>query len=545
MLKISLASLVLSAVALAAPSQDIVETAVANGSFKSLTAAVRSAGLVKALRGDGPFTVFAPTDAAFAQLSAKPDRAALQRILKFHVIPGRVTASALLSMNRAQTLNGQRLEFRLDGGRLQVNGGTVTTANLECSNGIIHVIDRVLMPEERTLVEIAASNKSFRTLVAAVEAADLTDALSGDGPFTVLAPTDAAFAKLPRGALANLLKPENKQKLIQILKYHVIAGRASAAEAIVLRNAKTLLGKEVNFEYSGGRLRVQGAHVVLADVFGRNGVIHAIDTVLLPPDAATERAAAIPALLELAIERGATLFNDGQVEACAAIYEVAAAGAIAAGSEHAPALREAMAVKSSARDRAWALRRVFDRILTTPAKPKKTAFQPIMEAPLPAGFPKPGPEGEIVVKRYPRYRMARAKGGMFSFGTLFQHIKKNKIEMTAPVEMTMEDEPRRGSMGQRDMAFLYASTKLGTTGQDGRVDVTDVKPLTVVSVGLRGPMNAAKLAEAKEKIALRLKDGDWKRAGDWRLLGYNSPMIRADRRYYEVQLPVQPNGRPD
>ena len=293
MRRISLASLVLSAVALAAPSQDIVETAVANGSFKSLTAAAKAAGLVKALQGDGPFTVFAPSDAAFAKLQAKPDRAALQRILKFHVIPGRVTASALLSMNRAQSLNGQRLEFRLDGGRLRVNGATVTNADIECSNGVIHVIDSVLLPEERTLVEIAASNESFSTLVAAIKAAGLAEALSGDGPFTVLAPTNAAFAKLPRGVVADLLKPENKQKLIQILKYHVIAGRASAAEAIVLRKAKTLLGKEVNFDYSGGRLRVQGANVVLADLFGRNGLIHAIDTVLLPPDAATERAAAM------------------------------------------------------------------------------------------------------------------------------------------------------------------------------------------------------------------------------------------------------------
>ena len=214
MRKISLASLVLSAVALAAPSQDIVETAVANGSFKSLTAAAQSAGLVKALQGDGPFTVFAPSDAAFAKLEAKPDRAALQRILKYHVIPGRVTASALLSMNRAQTLNGQRLEFRLDGGRLQVNGATVTSANIECSNGIIHVIDSVLIPEERTLVEIAAANKAFGTLVAAVKAAGLAEALSGDGPFTILAPTNAAFAKLPRGVVPDLLKPENKQKLI-------------------------------------------------------------------------------------------------------------------------------------------------------------------------------------------------------------------------------------------------------------------------------------------------------------------------------------------
>jgi hypothetical protein len=231
------------------------------------------------------------------------------------------------------------------------------------------------------------------------------------------------------------------------------------------------------------------------------------------------------------------MYNHGNKAACAAIYEVAASAAIALGADESDELRRAIAVRP-AREQAWALRRVFDRMLT---QPKKTAFEPIMEAPLPEGFPKPGPVGEIVVKNYPRYRMARAEGGMFAFGTLFQHIKKNKIEMTAPVEMTMDGDMRRS-----DMAFLYASTELGKTGQDGRVEVTDVQPLTVVSVGLRGPMNATKLAEAKREIELRLKrDGEWKRAGDWRLLGYNSPMIRADQRYYEVQLPVQSVSRPD
>ena len=98
-------------------------------------------------------------------------------------------------------------------------------------------------------------------------------------------------------------------------------------------------------------------------------------------------------------------------------------------------------------------------------------------------------------------------------------------------------------MGQKDMAFLYARTDLGDIGQDGKVEVVDVDALTVLSIGLRGPMSPARLAEAKREIELRLKrDGAWTRAGEWRLMGYNSPMIPADQRFYELQLPVTPRG---
>ena len=136
----------------------------------------------------------------------------------------------------------------------------------------------------KTVVEIAAGNKDFSTLVAAVKAADLVETLSGKGPFTVFAPTNEAFAKLPKGTVEELLKPENKAKLTSILTYHVVAGKVLAADAIKLdgKNAKTVNGQEIAIKVKEGKVMINDATVTAADIVGSNGVIHVIDTVLLP-----------------------------------------------------------------------------------------------------------------------------------------------------------------------------------------------------------------------------------------------------------------------
>jgi uncharacterized surface protein with fasciclin (FAS1) repeats len=136
----------------------------------------------------------------------------------------------------------------------------------------------------KTVVEIAAGNKDFSTLVAAVKAAGLVETLSGKGPFTVFAPTNAAFAKLPKGTVEELLKPENKAKLTSILTYHVVAGKVMAADAIKLdgKNAKTVNGQEIAIKVMDGKVKINDATVAAADIVGSNGVIHVIDTVLLP-----------------------------------------------------------------------------------------------------------------------------------------------------------------------------------------------------------------------------------------------------------------------
>lgn len=135
------------------------------------------------------------------------------------------------------------------------------------------------------IVDTAVGAKSFTTLVAAAKAGGLVEALKGDGPLTVFAPTDEAFAKLPEGTIASLLKPENKAKLVEILKYHVVAGKVMAADVVKLDSADTLAGKKVAIKVDGGKVMVNKSTVVKADIVCDNGVIHVIDTVLLPPAA--------------------------------------------------------------------------------------------------------------------------------------------------------------------------------------------------------------------------------------------------------------------
>jgi uncharacterized surface protein with fasciclin (FAS1) repeats len=173
-----------------------------------------------------------------------------------------------------------------DGG-VRIDGAHVETADILCTNGVIHVIDAVLLPETRTLVEVAAANRSFSTLVAALEAAELKQVLSGEGPFTVLAPTDEAFARLPEGALDDLLRPENRQRLVEVLKQHVVSGRVYADQALAAGGVETLLGRHLALKGEGSAQggegpRIGGAGLVLTDVEASNGVIHVIDTVLLP-----------------------------------------------------------------------------------------------------------------------------------------------------------------------------------------------------------------------------------------------------------------------
>lgn len=135
---------------------------------------------------------------------------------------------------------------------------------------------------DKDIVEVAASAGSFKTLVAAVQAAGLVDVLKGDGPLTVFAPTDAAFAKLPTGTVENLLKPENKDKLISVLTYHVVPGRVTAGEVVKLSSAKTVNGRALRINAKDGKVMVDNARVTTTDIAASNGIIHVIDSVVLP-----------------------------------------------------------------------------------------------------------------------------------------------------------------------------------------------------------------------------------------------------------------------
>ena len=302
---------------------DIVDTAVAAGDFTTLVAAVQAAGLVDALKGEGPFTVFAPTDAAFAALPAGTVETLLEdptgdltQILLYHVVSGKVMAGDLSEGLTAPTLQGNELAFTLADGA-KVNGVNIVVTDIETSNGVIHVIDSVLLPPadeaaaeaaaepvaEATaepaaeaapagdIVDTAVAAGDFTTLVAAVQAAGLVDALKGEGPFTVFAPTDAAFAALPAGTVETLLEDPTGD-LTQILLYHVVSGKVMAGDLSEGLTAPTLQGNELAFTLADGA-KVNGVNIVVTDIETSNGVIHVIDSVLLPPadEAAAEAAA--------------------------------------------------------------------------------------------------------------------------------------------------------------------------------------------------------------------------------------------------------------
>lgn len=270
-----------------APKADIVDTAANAGQFKTLVAAVKAAGLVETLKGEGPFTVFAPNDAAFEKLPKgtlelllKPEnKEKLTNILTYHVVAGKVMAKDAAKLTEAETVFGQKLSIDATDG-VKIDGAKVISADIECTNGVIHVIDSVILPKD--IVGVAAANDDFSTLVAAVKAAELVETLQGDGPFTVFAPNNAAFAKLPEGTVAELLKPENREKLTAILTYHVVAGKVMAADVVKLTEAATVQGQKVKIEVKDGTVHVDGAKVIATDIKCSNGVIHVIDSVILP-----------------------------------------------------------------------------------------------------------------------------------------------------------------------------------------------------------------------------------------------------------------------
>jgi len=332
---------------------DIVDVAVADGRFTKLVTAVQAAGLVETLKGDGPFTVFAPTDDAFAKLpegtfeALAADVPALTDILLYHVVPGKVLAADVVKLDTAETALGQPVQISVVGGTVRINESVVLITDIETSNGVIHVIDTVLLPPPAagtndyvvqkgdtlfkiaaqllgdghrypeivaltnslaatdssythianpdviyinsklaiprpSIVEIAVADGRFTKLVAAVQAAGLVETLNGPGPFTVFAPTDEAFAKLPEGTFEALAA--DVPTLTNILLYHVVPGKVLAADVVELTSADTALGQPLAIRVEDGKVYVDEAQVLITDIEASNGVIHVIDTVIVPGD---------------------------------------------------------------------------------------------------------------------------------------------------------------------------------------------------------------------------------------------------------------------
>jgi uncharacterized surface protein with fasciclin (FAS1) repeats len=275
----------------------IVDVATEAGAFSTLLTAVEAAGLVETLQGDGPFTVFAPTDEAFAALpegtleGLLADTEALKQVLLYHVVSGRVMAADVVGLEAAASVQGEEIAISVDGGAVMVNGANVVTTDIEASNGVIHVIDAVILPPSMSeaeamadIVGTAQAAGSFSTLLAAVEAAGLTETLQGEGPFTVFAPTDEAFAALGQETIDALLA--DPERLSQILLYHVVAGEVLAADVAGLSAATSVQGEDISIRVEDGKVFVNDAQVVTTDITTSNGVIHVIDAVILPPSAA-------------------------------------------------------------------------------------------------------------------------------------------------------------------------------------------------------------------------------------------------------------------
>jgi len=271
-------------------SRDIVDIAVEDGRFTTLVAAVQAAGLADALKGEGPLTVFAPTDDAFAALpegtveALLADIPALTDILLYHVAEGKVMASDVVELSNAMTLQGQYADISVEDGKVMIDNAQVIITDIEAANGVIHVIDAVILPESRDIVDIAVEDGRFTTLVAAVQAAGLVDTLKGEGPYTVFAPTDDAFAALPEGTVEGLLA--DIPALTNVLLYHVVPGKVMAADVVGLngQSAGTALeGQSINVKLDMSNVYLnENVQVIITDIETSNGVIHVIDAVLLP-----------------------------------------------------------------------------------------------------------------------------------------------------------------------------------------------------------------------------------------------------------------------
>jgi len=327
-MKKSLLALVVAAVAVAgisgsatasspkrtgANDKNIVQVAASNPQFSTLVALVKKAGLAGAL-SKGSLTVFAPTNAAFAYLkahdpatytAATTNSSVLKKVLTYHVIGKKILAPAAIAAAKAgakvPTLEGEKIALSLVGGKIKLNGAaTVVTPNVMASNGVIHVINRVLVPPSlmkapaptQSILQIAAGNPDFSTLVSLVQKAGLVQTLSGAGPFTIFAPTNEAFQKLATASPATYQAVVTDPALLaKVLTYHAVAGAVTSTQALAVAkqngSVTSVEGEPIALSLVGGKLTLDGSStVVTADILATNGVIHVIDTVLVPPSLA-------------------------------------------------------------------------------------------------------------------------------------------------------------------------------------------------------------------------------------------------------------------
>jgi uncharacterized surface protein with fasciclin (FAS1) repeats len=278
----------------AAPGpKTVAEVVVGSENHNTLEAALVAANLVETLSGEGPFTVFAPTDAAFSnlpagaldELLAEPS-GALTQILLYHVVSAKALSTDLKDGQKLSTVSGGELLVSVNEGGVFINGLKVSAADIVSGNGVVHVLDGVLLPPpapSNTVVDVIVNSEDHNTLEAAVVAAGLVETLSGEGPFTIFAPTDAAFAALPAGTVETLLK-DPAGDLTKILLYHAVSGKALSTGLTTGQLIATVNGASVTVTINDDGVFINDAKVTVADVEATNGVVHVIDAVLLPKE---------------------------------------------------------------------------------------------------------------------------------------------------------------------------------------------------------------------------------------------------------------------
>ncbi|MFM7727504.1 MAG: fasciclin domain-containing protein, partial [Flavobacteriales bacterium] len=270
-------------------AQTVVDIVVASPNHNTLEAAVIAAELADDLSGPGPFTVFAPTDAAFAALPAGTVDALLAdptgdlaNILLYHVLGLQALSTDLTNGMMVTTLQGEEIVVTIDMNGVFINNAQVTVADIQASNGVVHVIDAVLLPPvmpTNSIMDIVAGSDVHNTLEAALVASGLNETLANPGDFTLFAPTDAAFAALPAGAVDALLA-DPFGGLVDVLLYHALGGTALSTDLADGLMVTTLQGQDVTVTINANGVFINDAQVIIADIMADNGVVHVIDAVL-------------------------------------------------------------------------------------------------------------------------------------------------------------------------------------------------------------------------------------------------------------------------
>jgi uncharacterized surface protein with fasciclin (FAS1) repeats len=283
----------------------IMEIVTESEAHSTLEAAINAAELNETLDNEGTFTLFAPTDEAFEALpegtvaGLLEDIPALTEILLHHVVAGTAMSSELIDGDIIETLNGTDITVTVDGMTYMIDMATVTQPNIEASNGVVHVIDMVLIPAEEpelpSIMEIVTESEAHSTLEAAINAAELNETLDNEGTFTLFAPTDEAFEALPEGTVAGLL--EDIPALTEILLHHVVAGTAMSSELIDGDIIETLNGTDITVTVDGMTYMIDMATVTQPNIEASNGVVHVIDMVLIPAEEPE-----LPSIMEIVTE---------------------------------------------------------------------------------------------------------------------------------------------------------------------------------------------------------------------------------------------------